>query len=583
VSSSFADLGVPSSILKSLAARRIDTPFPIQVATLPDALAGRDLCGRAPTGSGKTIAFGIPLVLGVGKAKPRRPRGLVLVPTRELAAQVGQELQLLSAPKGPRVETFYGGVGFDRQIKALTRGVDILVACPGRLADLINQRYVNLGDIQFVVIDEADRMADMGFLPEVRRLLDQCPADRQTLLFSATLDGDVDVLISKYQRHPARHEVFSDEDDDKAEHFFWRVDRENRLTTAASVIKRLGPTIVFCRTKRGADRIARQLEATGVRSAAIHGDRSQSQRDRALQSFHQGRVDALVATDVAARGIHVDGVAGVVHFDPPADHKDYVHRSGRTARAGQRGCVVSLVAPELRKAVGALQKDLGYKIGLDPIDLAALAESDRPVRSERPVRPVRPVREPHPVRDERPMRPAATGRPERATRTERPVRVERAERVERHEPVERPAPAARVERSFGDDRPDRVRVERGTRPSRPVRVEVDRVMDLTREPLAPGQRRPSGASRRKAKRLAAAEMAMLGLDSPATTRPSRSADHPRPGKPARGRSGSVGAGRSRASNSGKPKPSAKRGLASRGTGSRGSSSSRRSSPSSGRA
>jgi superfamily II DNA/RNA helicase len=323
VSPTFADLGVPPSIASNLAARGIEAPFPIQAATIPDALAGRDICGRAPTGSGKTIAFGIPLVNGVGKASPKRPRGLVLVPTRELASQVCDELNILAKPKGPWVEAFYGGVGFDNQLRALNKGVDIAVACPGRLADLINQRRMSLEDVEFVVIDEADRMADMGFLPEVKRILDQCRDDRQTLLFSATLDGDVDVLIKKYQKDPLRHEFHADEEDiSRSEHLFWHVERSDRLKTAAAIVSRMGPTVVFCRTKRGADRIAKQLDDSGVRSAAIHGDRSQSQRERALDLFHRGRVQALVATDVAARGIHVDGVECVIHFDPPADVKD---------------------------------------------------------------------------------------------------------------------------------------------------------------------------------------------------------------------------------------------------------------------
>jgi len=364
---SFIDLGVPAPMVKQLDRRGIAAPFPIQAAAIPDALAGRDLCGRAPTGSGKTIAFGIPLVLGVGKARSRRPRALVLVPTRELASQVAHELQQLAKPRGPWVEPFYGGVGFPRQVKALQRGVDIAVACPGRLADLVNQGCADLSEVDMVVVDEADRMADMGFLPEVRRLLDQCCDDRQTLLFSATLDGDVDVLIQRYQRDPVRHELHADDEEEaRGTHLFWAVERSERLTRTAALIARAGPTVVFCRTKRGADRVARQLGASGITAAAIHGDRSQAQRERALRSFHDGHVKALVATDVAARGIHVDGVACVVHFDPPQESKDYVHRSGRTARAGASGLVVTLVIPEMRKEVKRLQRELGYDPGFTP-------------------------------------------------------------------------------------------------------------------------------------------------------------------------------------------------------------------------
>jgi superfamily II DNA/RNA helicase len=285
VPSLFSDLGVPDAVAARLAARGLTEAFPIQAATLPDALAGRDVCGRAPTGSGKTIAFGIPLVTRVGRAKPRRPRGLVLVPTRELANQVCDELAQLAgrAPErrgadrsAPSVATFFGGVGFGAQLKALSRGVDIAVACPGRLADLVNRGDIHLDDVELVVIDEADRMADMGFLPEVRRLLDRVRPDRQTLLFSATLDGDVDVLVKRYQRRPVRHELAVDEDEPTNEHVFWRASRETRLELTARVVRRQWPAIVFCRTKRGADRFARRLSVLGVPSAAIHGDRSQN-------------------------------------------------------------------------------------------------------------------------------------------------------------------------------------------------------------------------------------------------------------------------------------------------------------------
>ena len=368
----------------------ITTPTPIQAATIPDALDGRDVCGKAPTGSGKTIAFGVPLVLRVERAKPRRPRGLVLAPTRELAAQISQELQLLAKPKGPWVEAFYGGVGFDRQFKALARGVDIAVACPGRLADLVQQKQVDLRDVDLVVIDEADRMADMGFLPEVKRILDACAPDRQTLLFSATLDGDVDVLIRRYQRDPARHEHVVDESNDDVTHLFWSVERPRRIATIAKLVADNGPTVVFCRTKRGADRVARQLGEAGVKAAAIHGDRSQSQRDRALRAFRSGDVAALVATDVAARGIHVDDVGCVVHYDLPADAKAYIHRSGRTGRAGALGLVVSVVPAELARDAAALQRELGYPKGLTSPDGGDVQPSRR--ETLRPgAKPVRPA------------------------------------------------------------------------------------------------------------------------------------------------------------------------------------------------
>ncbi|HEY4946534.1 MAG TPA: DEAD/DEAH box helicase [Acidimicrobiales bacterium] len=373
--SSFADLGVPSDIVAALNRTSITEPFPIQCMTIPDALAGRDVCGKAPTGSGKTLAFGIGAVARLtGKAsRPRHPRVLVLTPTRELAAQVASELQVLATPRNLRVDSFYGGVGYGPQLKALSRGVDVAVACPGRLGDLIERGSIRLDAIEIVIIDEADRMADMGFLPDVRRILDLTPANRQTLLFSATLDGDVDVLVRRYQHDPARHELEVDEDDASAAvHLFWRVSSGDRIETTADIAAASGPTIVFCRTKHSTDRIARQLEQRGVRAAAIHGDRSQKQREKALESFIRGSVDALVATDVAARGIHVDGVNAVVHLDPPADSKDYVHRSGRTARAGATGVVVSLVTPDKTGAVKKLQRDLGVPIGTTAPDPSAI-------------------------------------------------------------------------------------------------------------------------------------------------------------------------------------------------------------------
>ncbi|MEN3272865.1 MAG: hypothetical protein V7636_1626 [Actinomycetota bacterium] len=372
MSSTFLALGAPASIADRLSARGITEPFPIQAATLPDALDGRDVSGRAPTGSGKTIAFGIPLVARVGRAASRRPRGLVLVPTRELAAQVAQELTALGGRKGPSVLAIYGGVGFGPQIAALRRGVDIVFACPGRLADLVQQQQLMLADVELVVIDEADRMADMGFLPEVRRLLDQVRPDRQTLLFSATLDGDVDVLVQRYQRDPVRHELAVDEDAPANRHVFWKMDRAERVEVAADVVRVEWPAIVFCRTKHGADRLTKQLSRAGVSAAAIHGDRSQAQRDRALAAFTSGKVQALVATDVAARGIHVDDVAAVVHFDPPGSEKDYVHRSGRTGRAGSAGLVLSLVAHESAAAVNDLQRKLGFEQRMHRPDVSAL-------------------------------------------------------------------------------------------------------------------------------------------------------------------------------------------------------------------
>jgi superfamily II DNA/RNA helicase len=388
----FADLGVPADLVGVLTRGAITEPFPIQAAALPDALAGRDVSGRAPTGSGKTLAFGIATIARLDRvqAKSRRPLALILTPTRELCAQIAAELSPLATARGRRVASFYGGVGYETQIRALRRGVDVAVACPGRLADLINRGHVCLDEVSVVVVDEADRMADMGFLPEVRRILDRTPDSRQTLLFSATLDGDVDVLVRRYQRNSVRHELEMDERSSaQAQHLFWRVDASDRIGLTAA-ISGCGQTVVFCRTKHGADRLTKQLGTRGVRATAIHGDRSQGQRERALADFTAGRVRVLVATDVAARGIHVEGVAAVVHFDPPADGKDYVHRSGRTARAGASGTVVCFVTPDKAKMVRAMQKDLGMPVEVIQPDMAALDMGRSRPASAHPV-PARPA------------------------------------------------------------------------------------------------------------------------------------------------------------------------------------------------
>ena len=367
----FAQLGAPDFIVSALAQRGISQPFAIQAATVADALAGRDVCGRAPTGSGKTLAFGIPLVASVGSAQPHKPRALVLAPTRELADQIMTELRTFAGKR--RVSVAYGGVGYGAQIGSLRRGVDILVACPGRLEDLIEQGQVDLSAVDKVVIDEADRMADMGFIPAVRRLLDQTAARRQTMLFSATLDGDVATLTRDYQRDPVRHEVGDETPDvSAADHVFWSVARTDRTDICAEAIDAAGSTVVFCRTRHGCDRVARQLDRRGIRTAALHGGRSQSQRTRALAEFAAGKVQALVATDVAARGIHVEGVGAVVHYDVAADHKTYLHRSGRTARAGLGGVVVSLVQPEQVKELKSMQRKMGLEQPITEVDVAAI-------------------------------------------------------------------------------------------------------------------------------------------------------------------------------------------------------------------
>lgn len=368
----FTDLGVSCDIAAVLAAAGIEDPFPIQAATIPPALSGRDICGRAPTGSGKTLAFAIPVASLVARAEPHRPRALILTPTRELAGQIVDDLAPLAATTSRRVESFYGGTSVRRDITRLRRGVDVAVATPGRLEDLIQRGQVHLDAVSIVVIDEADRMADMGFLPVVKRILDQTHSDRQTLLFSATLDGDVDVLVKRYQNNPVRVEIEeSEEEQGQVGHFFWEVDRHDRKQLTADALQRSGSTIVFTRTKRGADRLAKQLGKQGLKTAAIHGNRSQNQRERALSQFASGQVTALVATDVAARGIHVDAVDTVIHYDLPATDKDYVHRSGRTGRAGRDGTVVSLVLEDQAKQLRDLQRGLEHT-GTHRVDLGIL-------------------------------------------------------------------------------------------------------------------------------------------------------------------------------------------------------------------
>lgn len=355
----FEQLGLPPPIVDALARQGVTEPFPIQVAAIPDAIGGGDVCGMAPTGSGKTIAFGSAVLARVGTAREGRPRALVLVPTRELADQISRELAPLAKAMSRSLIAIYGGVGYGHQKSALRRGVDVVVATPGRLEDLIAQGSVNLSDVDIVVIDEADRMADMGFLPVVRRILGLTRQGRQTLLFSATLDGDVAVLSRDYQRRPVRHEAVTvDSAGETATHHFLLVGHHERAAHAADLVASEGQSIVFTRTRHGADRLAKQFGKLGVDAVALHGGRSQSQRTRALDAFSSGRASALIATDVAARGIHVDAVAAVIHFDPASDAKDYLHRSGRTARAGAGGKVVSLVTEAQRRQVHAMSRKL---------------------------------------------------------------------------------------------------------------------------------------------------------------------------------------------------------------------------------
>jgi superfamily II DNA/RNA helicase len=453
VTTTFSDLGVDAGICARLESRGIAAPFPVQAATIPASLEGRDVVAKAPTGSGKTLAFGVAAIESTRDSSPRRPRGLILEPTRELAAQVRDELGSIMEGGTRRIIAIYGGTRYGPAQAALNKGVDILVACPGRLEDLIEQGMVDLSEVCFVVIDEADRMADMGFLPVVRRILDQTESDRQVLLFSATMGKEIEGLATSYLRDPARVEV---EGDDEASgdvtHYFWAVTGDQRMTQCASVINQLGQAIVFCRTRRGADRVARQLEAEGIKSVAIHGDRSQAQRERALKAFERGEAQALVATDVAARGIHLEALPGVIHFDPPADATDYTHRSGRTGRAGCDGIVISMVVSDQKRAVGNIQKALGLqRVLTEPVVLDV--EPRIPTPPKRDPRRERGARDQ--VREDR--------EPRRGGRDERPQRQSREDRWPKRRSDDGAPRSERPRREGSWDRPNESRESHGGR------------------------------------------------------------------------------------------------------------------------
>ncbi|WP_137147956.1 DEAD/DEAH box helicase [Mycolicibacterium sp. CR10] len=363
---SFAQLGVPAPLVRALTERGITEPFPIQTATLPDALAGRDVLGRGKTGSGKTLAFSIPLVAALTghRTQASRPTGLVLAPTRELATQITAVLEPLAAACGLRVTTIFGGVSQSRQVSALRSGVDIVVACPGRLEDLMRQKLVHLDHVTTTVLDEADHMADLGFLPGVTRILAATPAGGQRLLFSATLDNGVDKLVQRFLSEPVLHSV--DEVTEAPAAMTHHVFHVGGVQQKKDLVQRLasgtGRRILFMRTKHQARKLAKQLTESGVPSVDLHGNLSQPARDRNLAAFTNGTARVLVATDIAARGVHVDGVELVVHVDPPMEHKAYLHRSGRTARAGSDGDVVTVVLPEQRRDTQQLLRRAGITV-----------------------------------------------------------------------------------------------------------------------------------------------------------------------------------------------------------------------------
>jgi superfamily II DNA/RNA helicase len=365
----FAGLGIPKSLVAALSRAGIERPTTIQAAAVPDALAGRDVLGRAPTGSGKTLAYGLPMIARLGEtggtvARPnragRRPRGLVLVPTRELADQVAAALVPLAGVGSLRVLVVVGGAPIGRQISTLRRGVDIVVATPGRLVDLLNRKEISLADVDITVLDEADHMADLGFLPAVRTILDAVPSGRQRLLFSATLDRDVDTLVRLYLTAPEVHgDAETAQSTPPMDHKIVRVSRDDKISVATDLAASAGKALIFVRTKHGADRLAKQIRSRGLHAVALHGNLNLNQRRRALEGFSRGEAPVLVATDVAARGLHVDDLELVVHFDPPNDHKTYSHRSGRTARAGAHGTVISLVEPHQSNEVARLHAAAG--------------------------------------------------------------------------------------------------------------------------------------------------------------------------------------------------------------------------------
>ena len=372
---SFSDLGIGPAIVQALERQGIIEPFEVQKETIPDSLLGRDVCCRAPTGSGKTLAFGLPLIARSRRAESKRPTSLILTPTRELAEQINSVLKPIAAAVDRDIVSIYGGVSYKNQYNALNRGVDILVACPGRLLDLLDRRALKLDDVETVVLDEADRMADMGFMEPVCRILDKCSKQRQTILFSATLDDDVADLVKNYQDQPVTIEVGPKEVSiETMQHLFWTIKPHQKLGITAEILAKCGKTMIFCKTRRGVDKLGDEMYDADLRVSTLHGGLNQRQRDRALKRFSKGGTSALVCTDVASRGIDIQGVNCVIHYDPPENGKAYKHRSGRTARAGAEGIVISYVQRSQQRSYNKIQNSVGIKRRFQPPNVENLTE-----------------------------------------------------------------------------------------------------------------------------------------------------------------------------------------------------------------
>jgi superfamily II DNA/RNA helicase len=497
---SFKELGIAPVLVEALDAQGITAPFPIQKATLPDAIKGRDVLGRGQTGSGKTLAFGLAMLtrLQGRTAKPHRPLGLILSPTRELAVQISDVVGPLSRKVNLSTQVVAGGLSYVGQIKALRSGVTILVATPGRLIDLIEKKHVILDDVVVTVLDEADQMADMGFLPVVKEILSQTKEDGQRLLFSATLDRDVDSLVKRFLKNPITHSLENEKSRSQDMlHHVLLMEQGQKDLVATQIAARDGRTIFFVRTKHGADKLAEKMLRAGVPVGVLHGGKSQGQRTRVLAAFKDGRATALVATDVAARGIHVDDVSLVVHYDAPADHKDYLHRAGRTARAGATGVVVTLATHKQKKGVYGITNQAKVKLSevyvkpsdpelvkitgsKEPSGIPVIVEAEKPsrndrgsrdrgdrsgfrrghVKGEKPVRSFRGSTPTKPKYEDRAARSERVERSERPARSEKPFRADRHPKAERFEKSDRPAKADRFgkpskfKKSFKSNRPD---------------------------------------------------------------------------------------------------------------------------------